>query len=46
MCQGMGPEYSSDEADDGPDSSEECVLLDRKAKRRHIQRKAERKHRK
>ena len=43
MCQGMGPEYSSDEAGDGPDSFEEYVTSDRKAKRRLIQRKADRK---
>ena len=35
----MGPGYSSDEAGDGPDSSEE--YLDRKGKRRLIQRKAD-----
>ena len=46
LRQDMGPEYSSDEAGDGPDSSEEYVPLDRKAKRRLIQRKADRKRRK
>ena len=46
MCLGMGPEYSSDAAGDGPDSSEEYVPLDREAKRRLIQRKADRKRRK
>ena len=43
---GMGPAYSSDEAGDGPDSSEEYVPLDRKAKRRLIQRKYDKKRRK
>ena len=46
LCQDMGPEYSSDEASDGPSSSEEYVPLDRKAKRRLVQRKSDRKRRK
>ena len=39
LYQDMGPEYSSDEAGDGPHSSEKYVPLDRKAKRRLVQRK-------
>ena len=38
--------YSSDEAGDGSDSSEEYVPLDRKAKRRLIQRRADQKRKK
>ena len=43
--QGMVPEYSSDEAGDGPDSFGEYFLSDRKAKRRLNQRKYKRKRR-
>ena len=46
LSQDMGPEYFSDKGGDGPDSSDEYVPLDGKAKRRLIQQRYNKKRKK